>query len=295
MKYLKPIIVSLILSTSHTVHAAPELNFDLSNSAVLFDERTEIHTKVDLIAGKLEEVFDKDNNSEGIRPAELRTEVGVAQWQVFDFGKQQSALSLSSTYIDYVQQQKDMILFECHGEACGAVEAWELFLNANELGKTESQHYILTLKQGAVHSEITAAYFNDVGQYPRLLSVKVISQSESVGTSPQISNIYFEEGKSSLGFPQKKLLKELTHHIKKNKESKFLLVGHTSVSGSLESNQTLSEKRAKTVANYLVDQGIEQHRLKHVGIGELAPTSNSTNPIESQQDRKVAVFEVTEF
>jgi len=50
----------------------------------------------------------------------------------------------------------------------------------------------------------------------------------------------------------------LRHH-------RFLLEGHTDVSGSWQYNAQLSQRRANAAANYLVQRGVAQHRLMVVG------------------------------
>ncbi|MGD8477700.1 MAG: OmpA family protein, partial [Burkholderiales bacterium] len=53
--------------------------------------------------------------------------------------------------------------------------------------------------------------------------------------------------------------------------------GHTDSIGSAESNLVLSERRANTVAEYLVTRGVKRERTIVVGAGEDYPVaSNST-------------------
>lgn len=54
-------------------------------------------------------------------------------------------------------------------------------------------------------------------------------------------------------------------------EHKFMIEGHTDATGSNDYNQSLSEQRAVSVKNYLVNVfGIEPSRLQEVGRGETA-------------------------
>jgi outer membrane protein OmpA-like peptidoglycan-associated protein len=53
--------------------------------------------------------------------------------------------------------------------------------------------------------------------------------------------------------------------------------GHTDNTGSAEYNQKLSEQRAQTVVDYLVEKGIDSKKLKSAGYGHLKPvTENNT-------------------
>ena len=60
-------------------------------------------------------------------------------------------------------------------------------------------------------------------------------------------------------------------------KTSFMIEGHTESSGPKAFNQKLSEMRAMSVKEYLVDNGITSSRLMTVGYGEDKPmVSNST-------------------
>ncbi|MCI0506291.1 MAG: OmpA family protein [Gammaproteobacteria bacterium] len=57
--------------------------------------------------------------------------------------------------------------------------------------------------------------------------------------------------------------------------------GHTDSKGSEAYNQKLSENRALSVSNYLINKGVKQQRLAAVGRGELKPVADN-NTIEGR-------------
>ncbi|ATJ83604.1 OmpA family protein [Halomonas beimenensis] len=74
-------------------------------------------------------------------------------------------------------------------------------------------------------------------------------------------------------------------------EGRFRLIeGHTSETGSTSSNQTLSEQRAQSVRDYLIDTlGIPNHRILNVtGVGETEPI-DAEGPLEDPAERSVVV------
>jgi outer membrane protein OmpA-like peptidoglycan-associated protein len=65
------------------------------------------------------------------------------------------------------------------------------------------------------------------------------------------------------------------------------VAGHTDNTGSAAYNQTLSEKRASTVAQYLTGQGVRSDRIITVGAGETHPIASNDTPEGRQANRRV--------
>jgi outer membrane protein OmpA-like peptidoglycan-associated protein len=65
------------------------------------------------------------------------------------------------------------------------------------------------------------------------------------------------------------------------------VAGHTDSTGSAAYNQALSERRAQSVAAYLMSHGIRQQRLIVVGDGEQHPIASNATPEGRQQNRRV--------
>lgn len=65
------------------------------------------------------------------------------------------------------------------------------------------------------------------------------------------------------------------------------VAGHTDSSGSDAYNQSLSERRAGSVAQYLQTQGIINQRLMTIGLGESMPVANNTTTSGKQANRRV--------
>jgi outer membrane protein OmpA-like peptidoglycan-associated protein len=67
------------------------------------------------------------------------------------------------------------------------------------------------------------------------------------------------------------------------------VAGHTDSSGSESYNQSLSERRAGTVTQYLQTQGIAGQRLMTVGMGELRPIADNSSDSGKQANRRVEI------
>jgi len=63
--------------------------------------------------------------------------------------------------------------------------------------------------------------------------------------------------------------------------------GHTDSTGSPESNQALSEKRAQAIVDKLVELGISPNRLSAVGKGQYAPIADNSTEEGRAKNRRV--------
>ncbi len=87
----------------------------------------------------------------------------------------------------------------------------------------------------------------------------------------KMSNIFFLFGSWELTPDSEKGLKALVKLLNDNPNITIELAAHTDLVGQNEANQDLSLRRAQTVVDYLIRNGIEQERLTAVGYGEEKP------------------------
>lgn len=67
------------------------------------------------------------------------------------------------------------------------------------------------------------------------------------------------------------------------------VAGHTDSTGSQNYNQSLSERRAGSVAQFLSTQGVIEQRLITVGLGESMPVADNVSTNGRQQNRRVEI------
>ena len=67
------------------------------------------------------------------------------------------------------------------------------------------------------------------------------------------------------------------------------VAGHTDNLGDDDYNQRLSERRAQSVADYLVENGIDQDRLRVIGFGETRPQVPNNSLANRQKNRRVVL------
>ncbi|MEE2931615.1 MAG: OmpA family protein [Bacteroidota bacterium] len=107
------------------------------------------------------------------------------------------------------------------------------------------------------------------------LEVNIISSEK--GKEVIFNNVHFENNSFTLDTVSFSELDELSNFLRKNKLMKINIEGHTdNVGGDIE-NLRLSNNRARSVYNYLINNGISDERLNYKGFGEKRPiTTNET-------------------
>jgi outer membrane protein OmpA-like peptidoglycan-associated protein len=67
----------------------------------------------------------------------------------------------------------------------------------------------------------------------------------------------------------------------------IVVSGHTDSKGSIDYNQALSERRADSVAEYLLDKGVVVARLETIGFGEGSPIADNATAEGRSLNRRV--------
>jgi outer membrane protein OmpA-like peptidoglycan-associated protein len=75
--------------------------------------------------------------------------------------------------------------------------------------------------------------------------------------------------------------------LKRNPKAKIEVEGHTSSDGSAELNQQLSEDRANSVRNYMIEQGIDADRVTAVGYGPSRPKGDNSTEAGRRANRRI--------
>ena len=102
----------------------------------------------------------------------------------------------------------------------------------------------------------------------------------------QLQDITFETGKADLKPDSNEELDRLVGLLEGNQTIKVEISAHTDDVGNDDSNLKLSEKRAKTVVDYLTGKGIKADRMTAKGYGETQPlTANDTDENKAKNRR----------
>ena len=105
-----------------------------------------------------------------------------------------------------------------------------------------------------------------------------------------LDGVYFDFDKATLRPEGIAVLNDAAALLKTNDRVVVEVAGHTDSVGSEEYNQGLSERRANTVRDYLVSQGITATRLTARGYGEVQPVATNDTDEGRQLNRRVELI-----
>ena len=118
------------------------------------------------------------------------------------------------------------------------------------------------------------------------INIVTFKQMIEEGTSVPINNLFFDFAKYDLlpySIPE---LQRIATIIKTN-NLKVEIDGHTDNIGDEKTNQILSEKRANSVKEFLVNEGCDVSLLTIVGFGETKPVATNENEAGRAKNRRV--------
>lgn len=164
-------------------------------------------------------------------------------------------------------------------------ECPEEFNELKEMVDRAYEIYDPCVRQPAIDMAKSATYrINALCMIRRTTKVyyepKVITTTEGV-TILAFEDIHFDFDKSTLTPESQAILKRNIQMLKDNPQSEVRIAGYTSASGTDEYNQSLSERRATAVRQYLISEGIiTPDRLTKIGYGEENPAMHEPLPKE---------------
>jgi outer membrane protein OmpA-like peptidoglycan-associated protein len=136
--------------------------------------------------------------------------------------------------------------------------------------------------------------FSQTGNYPTLIKNIRIAEGavplyDRFKTEGKIvtNGIKFDSGKATLKPESMGVINEIAKMMQQYPDIKLSVEGHTDSDGETEFNKKLSEERAITVMNKLIEMGISDDRLASKGMGEDVPVADNTSPEGKANNRRV--------
>ncbi|MFK8014710.1 MAG: OmpA family protein [Gammaproteobacteria bacterium] len=102
-----------------------------------------------------------------------------------------------------------------------------------------------------------------------------------------LPGVQFELNSATLLPESTRVLNDAAQTLKNNGDIVVEVAGHTDSTGAASYNESLSDKRAKSVAAYLNARGIDSARLKSRGYGEAEPVADNATAEGRARNRRV--------
>jgi len=117
------------------------------------------------------------------------------------------------------------------------------------------------------------------------------AKEEDRGTVITLSeSVLFKSAQSSLMPSAKGKLDQVSAALAEVHGRNVIIEGHTDSQGSDDYNQGLSQRRADSVRNYLMQQGYSGGTMQALGMGEGSPIADNTSPEGRANNRRVEII-----
>ena len=168
------------------------------------------------------------------------------------------------------------------------IEIFNLKTQSKTVHKTESGKYALALtlekdedviitlnKDGYAFNSNYISSNDQSYKSPRKKNFE-IKKLEN-GKSFKINDILFEFNSFEINQISMSILSLFSEYLKQNQDLVVAIEGHTDNIGNKIENLYLSQERAKSVYDFLIQSGIQKQRLSYEGFGEEIPIVNNYN------------------
>ena len=125
---------------------------------------------------------------------------------------------------------------------------------------------------------------------PSQSAIPAAALSNALSDLPSM-DILFESSSDILTIDSLDVLDSIANVLLDHPDIPVRIEGHTDASGTEQENLILSQLRANSVRDYLIDRGVSIYRLKAYGFGEGVPISDNSTP-EGRADNRRIEFNV---
>nr|WP_177344902.1 OmpA family protein [Pseudomonas sp. PA15(2017)] len=105
-----------------------------------------------------------------------------------------------------------------------------------------------------------------------------------------LGDVLFDAGEARLKTSANRTVLKLVQFLQLNPRRTVRIEGYSDSSGKREENLALSKARAQTVANALIDLGIDAKRIEVQGFGESFPVAENASAKGRAQNRRVEIL-----
>ncbi len=198
--------------------------------------------------------------------------------------------TLEIGYDDFYSDTRDWILVHTDFVAKG----WERFMTIGNFKKNTRTRLFKTKRS----AKKGAYYYIDMVKVESIKKIDTEERFTDRGLEDKIEdiqlnqihvfeNVLFEFNRFQLLEGEKAELRKIFQYLKNDTALKIHIHGHTDTIGSITYNQNLSNKRAKSVADYLIHLGLPKKRILWNGHGGTKPVADNATEVGRKQNRRV--------
>ncbi|MCQ2263412.1 MAG: OmpA family protein [Bacteroidales bacterium] len=162
---------------------------------------------------------------------------------------------------------------------------------ATQVDTEKPQNLIVNIKQDGYAYDTKMVTINPEPE-PVITSDAEVKRIE-VGKVCDLHDIYFATNSYTLTDESKRLIDLFADFLEHNPTVKAEIQGHTDNVGNDNDNLVLSDRRAQSVYNYLIEKGIPKNRIRFKGYGESKPIAPNTTE-EGRAKNRRTVFLIYE-
>lgn len=129
-----------------------------------------------------------------------------------------------------------------------------------------------------------------LGQSLEAQLISLAAEETDRGLVMTLGDVLFQTGSAELGPSASRTLTRLAQFLQMNPRRRVRIEGYTDAQGKADNNLALSRARAQSVADLLVDLGIEPSRLEVLGYGEAHPVAENASSRGRARNRRVEIL-----
>ena len=115
------------------------------------------------------------------------------------------------------------------------------------------------------------------------------TEQNKYGDNVNLTMVYFDFDSSELSVEATQELAQAVKHLQSNPSKSIIVEGHADERGTREYNLALGAKRASSVADFLVANGIDALRIRQVSFGKEQPAEIGSNAAAWSKNRRAIV------
>jgi outer membrane protein OmpA-like peptidoglycan-associated protein len=172
------------------------------------------------------------------------------------------------------------------GAAAGAIAGAVI---GNQQGSNRTGAVIGAAAGAAVGAAVGRRMDKQEQELRQIEGVEVTRPSEGEISVRLTNDILFDTNSSALRSASRTTLNDLANNFRQYPDNLLVVEGHTDSTGTDQYNQRLSEQRASSVADYLIDNGVRASAITVYGFGESRPKSSNDTAEGRQANRRVEI------